>query len=54
LFPEVVLRDLNLQRAAFEKGRKAFRRCCGSVDGDIDGYLALRAEKTTEKMTQYF
>jgi hypothetical protein len=26
------------------EGREAFR-CCGSVDGDIDGYPALRAEK---------
>jgi hypothetical protein len=36
------------------KDRKAFRRCCGSVDGDIDGYLALRAEKTTKKVPALF
>ena len=26
----------------------AFRRCCGSVDRDIDGYRALCAQKTAE------
>jgi hypothetical protein len=36
------------------KDRKAFRRCCGSVDGDIDGYPALRAEKATEKTATVF
>jgi hypothetical protein len=36
------------------EGREAFRRCCGSVDRDIDGYHALRAERATEKRTPYF
>jgi hypothetical protein len=37
-----------------EGGRKAFRRCCGSVDRDIDGYPALRAEKAVEEWPRYF